>query len=428
MSVQHANIGIIKKDLQLYYNREWIKSFRGQATTNLVNNTTDFTGTNYGSDTEWSSEPTRFTKSYTATLPTPIGMGATLVTESGTAGYYHLSRFGGSEAGGNSISCYVYPVAGNIGNFAIGMLGDSASTALFNLVDGTVASTGVRVSNAFITKVPGWAGWYRVGANNGGRSGGWVGAIGLNVEQPITPTPPYKSMYITGLQYETKTYCTPFVVGSNRSANTVVGGGGLLDISGNNYSTDLNSSGISFDANGFSFTGDYAGAITIPTSGSILDSLSNNTHSYEVWFKLLGTPPGASDGYFFGRQGYHEGFAHFKSTPATFGCLTWYNDNSNSGWLSYAGSLNTWYHAVYVVNVESSVRQLYVNGVLHSSGILTAQLKQYVTGPSYYCYFGSANPSYSSNITLSNAKAYNRVLTANEILQNFNATRTTYGI
>ena len=214
----------------------------------------------------------------------------------------------------------------------------------------------------------------------------------------------------------------------NRFSNYVIGGGGLLDISGNNYSTDLNSSGISFDANGFSFTGDYAGAITIPTSGSILDSLSNNTHSYEVWFKLLGTPPGASDGYFFGRQGYHEGFGHFKSAPATFGCLTWYNDNNNSGWLSYAGSLNTWYHAVYVVNVESSARQLYVNGVLHSSGILTAQLKQYVTGPSYYCYFGSANPSYSSNITLSSAKAYNRALTATEILQNFNATRKTYGI
>ena len=99
MSIQHANKGIVKSNLQLYYNREWIKSFRGQATTNLVNNTTDFTGTNYGSDTEWSSDPTRFTKSYTATLPTPIGMGATLVTESGTAGYYHLSRFGGSEAG-----------------------------------------------------------------------------------------------------------------------------------------------------------------------------------------------------------------------------------------------------------------------------------------------------------------------------------------
>ena len=36
MAVQHANRGIVKKDLQLYYNREFLKSFRGEPTTNLV--------------------------------------------------------------------------------------------------------------------------------------------------------------------------------------------------------------------------------------------------------------------------------------------------------------------------------------------------------------------------------------------------------
>ena len=36
MSIQHANRGIVKKDLQLYYNREYIKSFRGEATTNIA--------------------------------------------------------------------------------------------------------------------------------------------------------------------------------------------------------------------------------------------------------------------------------------------------------------------------------------------------------------------------------------------------------
>ena len=36
MAIQHANRGIAKKDLQLYYNREFSKSFRGEATTNLI--------------------------------------------------------------------------------------------------------------------------------------------------------------------------------------------------------------------------------------------------------------------------------------------------------------------------------------------------------------------------------------------------------
>jgi hypothetical protein len=42
MSIQHANRGIVKKDLQLYYNREWAKSFKGEATTNLLRRTTTF--------------------------------------------------------------------------------------------------------------------------------------------------------------------------------------------------------------------------------------------------------------------------------------------------------------------------------------------------------------------------------------------------
>jgi hypothetical protein len=44
MSVQHANIGVVKKDLQLYYNREFSKSFRGESSTNLITNTVTSSG------------------------------------------------------------------------------------------------------------------------------------------------------------------------------------------------------------------------------------------------------------------------------------------------------------------------------------------------------------------------------------------------
>ena len=44
MSVQHANRGVVKKDLQLYYNREFAKSFRGESTTNLITNTVTSSG------------------------------------------------------------------------------------------------------------------------------------------------------------------------------------------------------------------------------------------------------------------------------------------------------------------------------------------------------------------------------------------------
>jgi hypothetical protein len=226
-------------------------------------------------------------------------------------------------------------------------------------------------------------------------------------------------------QIQTGTYPTKYA--SNTStANTLTSGGGLLDISGNNYNIDLTSTAIAFDGGGYYFNANAAGALTTPVANSVLDSLSNNTHTYECWIKLLGTPPGTSDGYFFGRQGFHEGYAQFKSPSTTFGALSWYFDNGNTGWLSYAGSLNTWYHTAYVVDVENSIRYLYINGVLNSSGVLTKQLKQYASTTAYH--LGAAGTSYSSNSIISSAKAYNRPLTAAEVLQNFNATRKTYGI
>lgn len=425
MAIQQGNLKVVTNGLQLYYNREFVKSFRGEATTNIVSNTTDFSGTSYaGYSTEWTSDPTRFTKSYNASFPTPIGTGATLLVESGVTGYYHLSRLGGSDAGGNSISCYVYPVEGNITNFAIGMLGDGASTAKFNLTTGTVVSTGVRVTNAFITKVPAWPGWYRVGANNGGRSGGWVGALGLDVDFAYAPTSPYKAMYVTGLQYEYKTYCTPFVVGS-RSANTIAGGGGLIDLSGNGYRVDLNSSAVAFDSGGFYFNANAQGVLTTPVANSVLDNLSNNSHTYECWFKLLGTPPGLYSGYFFGRQGYHSGLSHRVANPNIIDTTTWYNDVTATG-MSVTLSLNTWYHGVFVNDVENSVARLYINGSLSTSQSLTKQLRQYASTTPYY--IGAASTDYASNSIVSSAKAYNRALTAAEILQNFNATRKTYNI
>ena len=211
----------------------------------------------------------------------------------------------------------------------------------------------------------------------------------------------------------------------NRFSNYVIGGGGLLDISGNGYSCNLTSSAVLFDSGGYYFNADAAGPLTTPVANSVLDGLSNNTHTYEIWFKLLGNPPGASDGYLFGRQGYHEGIMQYKVSPNIINAITWYSDNTNAG-LGATLSLNTWYHAAYVANVETSTRQLYVNGALIDSNTLTKQLKQYTSTTPYY--LGAANTSYSSNSIVSSAKAYNRPLTAAEVLQNFNATRKTYGV
>ena len=234
------------------------------------------------------------------------------------------------------------------------------------------------------------------------------------------------TVYYTGFQLELGNEPTSFSPTTVSTANAVASGSGLLDISGNNYNIDLTSPAITFDSGGFYFNTNTSTLPYIyPVANSVLDGLSNNTHTYECWIKLLGTPPGASDGYLFGRNGYHEGIMHYKSSNNIIGAITWYNDVTNSG-MTYTGALNTWYHVVYVANVETSMRYLYINGVVQSSATLTKQLRQYTSGTGYY--IGGASIDYVSNAIVSSAKAYNRALTDAEVLQNFNATRKTYGL
>jgi hypothetical protein len=209
------------------------------------------------------------------------------------------------------------------------------------------------------------------------------------------------------------------------TANTLMSGGGLLDISGNNYNINLTSSAIAFDSGGYYFNANAQGAITTPVANSILDNLSNNSHTYECWFKLLGTPPGLYGGYFFGRQGFHSGFYHDKGTPNIIYATTWYNDVTASN-IGVTLSLNVWYHGVFVTDVENAMRYLYINGVSQSSATLTKQLRQYASTTPYY--IGAASTDYASNSIVSSARAYNKALSAAEVLQNFTATRKTYGV
>jgi len=69
---------------------------------------------------------------------------------------------------------------------------------------------------------------------------------------------------------------------------------------------------------------------------------------------------------------------------------------------------------------------LYINGSLSASQSLTKQLRQYSSTTPYF--LGAASTDYASNSIVSSTRAYNRALSDSEILQNFNATRATYGV
>ena len=523
MSIQHGNRGIVKKDLQLYYNREFSKSFRGEATTNLYGtygvgaaNAYPSAGNNWGTlyDRFYNggaffsigtiasvsgnvitvSSPTSIFNSlatYDVIQPQTTGGGVTagtnyyfkrltsttftlhqwdstndasktpeqiltyinsdtrisvnatsfpsmwwgyphipnsaLIKTAITNGFAYDNRlhdcvrfhFFRSDTRGDGMAYDIYPayVANQQYTFSMyvratsqGAIGCRMSLSFY--FSGTGTGAGGYYSPILTTNWQRWTATFTASATSG--------VLYTYIFNDTGPLP--LTVDIAELQLEQKAYASEFTP-TSRSANTVAGGGGLLDISGNNYNIDLSGANVLFDSGGFYFNGNTAGPYITPASNSTLDSLSNNTHTYEVWFKLLGTPAGLYSGYFFGRSGYHEGFAQLKSPSNNISVTTWYNDNTASG-LSAALSLNTWYHGVYVVDVENAVRTLYINGVSTSTGTLTKQLRQYTS--SYY--IGAASVNYASNSIVSSARAYTRALTAAEVLQNFNATRKTYGI
>jgi len=522
MAVQHANRGIIKKDLQLYYNREFSKSFRGEATTNLIGtygvgaaNSYPSSGNNWGTyrDSLYNggafasigtiasvssniitvSSPTAYFNGFaTFDVITPQTTGGGLTANTNyyfkrlSSTTFTLHQYDGTDNASKTpeqVLAYINSdtrIAVNATSFPTMWWGPPhvPNCALIK----TAITNGFAYDNRYHDCLR--LNWFRADRTDG-MAYGVVPAYVANTQYTFScyvrassqnaingqiyftvyfggtatsaggyysPTLTYNwqkwtqtftsssvgggmyfyfwsaiaslpgSVDIAEMQFEQKSYATEFTPIS-RSANTVAGGGGLLDMSGNNYNIDLNGANVLYDSGGFYFNGNTAGPYITPVSNSVLDSLSNNTHTYEVWFKLLGTPAGLYDGYFFGRSGYHEGFTHLKSSSNVIYVITWYNDNTNAA-LGATLSLNTWYHGVYVANVEAATRQLYINGSLVDSNTLTKQLRQYTSA----YYIGAASVDYASNSIVSTARAYNRALTAAEVLQNFNATRKTYGL
>jgi hypothetical protein len=91
-------------------------------------------------------------------------------------------------------------------------------------------------------------------------------------------------------------------------------------------------------------------------------------------------------------------------------------------------SSNTWYHITCVYegdsNNTSGTARIYINGVENS----TTSLNAYRTGQNQTSDFvlGLWDGYLTGNIALS--RMYNRVLTPTEVLQNFDATKSRYGL
>jgi len=190
--------------------------------------------------------------------------------------------------------------------------------------------------------------------------------------------------------------------GSGLTANGLVGGIGGTLVNGVGF-TSTNNGSFSFDG-----SNDY---INLPTNNLPYGSVPRTIC---CWFlaSSLAYEWAFSYGYPGGGQSNALGIVLGVITYAGYGGVDVYGP---------APSLNTWYYVCGVYN--GSIASLYVNGSLY-----TSSAKSWNTVQSTAQIGRQTNTVEFWNGNISQAKIYNRALTQQEILQNFNATRFRYGI
>ena len=250
-----------------------------------------------------------------------------------------------------------------------------------------------------------------------------LGALGVWEKKSFTFTPtrntlisywfygtPLAKYDIANIQVEQKGHATAFVAGSRSNTQ------GLLDLAGTNTISLANagfdsSSNLSFD-----------GSANYITAYSISDSFWNaGSWTASAWVKFAAVSKGLDNaifghGYAGGNNGLHLAE---RSSRVYFG----FYGNDTGGNIPL--SANTWYHICWVFNYDTKLKQIYVNGVFDTSG-----------GAVGYSGTGSNTEigrypwatAHLMNGAISTVALYSRVLSSTEILKNFNAQKSRYGL
>jgi hypothetical protein len=407
MSVQHANKGIIRDNLVLYYDTKFINSFRGEATTNMVSAGYESFEIDVGSYNTSSSFATQRStdESYFGDYSLLCSRGnSVLDAYANMEGYINVS-----PNTTYTLSSYIYLTELGSGfNVFRPVYFTSSNVYISENLGGAISSSDLyqwkRKSFTFTTP----ANASKILARYS------MGSAAF----PIT-------FYADGRQLEEKNYATDFVIGSR--TNLVSGGGGFLDISKiskENVDTD----NIEYDSSG-PYVSSLNKYIWFGGTNSYLQNLTNdgNSHTFECWWMPLGAPPGANDGYFCGRRGSHSGHVQLKSNALRVGGLIWFSDSTAEfiGGYTYP-SYGVWAHLCYVVDEVNNLAKYFVNGVqAGSSYTITKNLRNY--GTDDYHLFSGSGTNYSGNGRIGLTRFYSKALSAPEILQNYNAQKHLYG-
>jgi hypothetical protein len=188
--------------------------------------------------------------------------------------------------------------------------------------------------------------------------------------------------------------------------------------SGFNY-TLTNSPTYTSGTSGF-FTFDGVNEYATASNNTALDT---QTPTVEVWVKTNAT---TQAGFWFEKGTVNTQYALFQEGAV----IQWRQHFSGVGITNLSTTtatyMNTsnWYQVVGTFTTGSRI--LYINGVQVNSDTYSGTISTN-TGGQWIGVYGNA-VDYFYNGSLSICRVYNRVLTAAEVLQNFNASRGRYGV
>ena len=186
------------------------------------------------------------------------------------------------------------------------------------------------------------------------------------------------------------------------------------DVAGSNNGTLINGPTFNTGSGGsivFDGTNDY---ITLPTNTNI--PISSSQYSINVWFSATSFGVGGLVGW--GSYGASRTVTALRFNNNGFSHYWWGDDLI----IALSMSTNTWYNVVAQHN--GTTRQLYLNTQIIAQDTPGAHNVPYATNLTV----GVTNTSEYLNARIGIAQIYNRALSATEVLQNYNALKTRFGL
>jgi hypothetical protein len=151
-----------------------------------------------------------------------------------------------------------------------------------------------------------------------------------------------------------------------------------------------------------------------------ISTITNNIYSIDLWYKMGGNDN--SYGYF--ASSGSNGFAISEGGDAeglSYGKFYYWQGVANV--LADIPSTTNWNHICIIINTLTNNLQLYGNGTIINNSTITSMS----TSVSNIGRFVGSNNNFLKG-NLATYKIYNRALSASEVLQNYNATKSRFGL